>query len=115
MADTATRLTNDAASDGVDYYVTEDERCNTNEDERCSTNEDKRSSEQRNESDVAENVTRPRPASSRDLSFPHNELPCGTENENDVTDDLESREIASNGGADITVPGIPNNEKSEEN
>ena len=29
-----------------------------------------------------------------------------TENENDVTNDLESTEFASNGGADITVPGI---------
>ena len=38
-----------------------------------------------------------------------------TEDENDVTNDLESTEIASNGGAAFTVPGISENEKTEEN
>ena len=38
-----------------------------------------------------------------------------TEDENDVTNDLENTEIASNGGADITVPGILENERNEEN
>ena len=38
-----------------------------------------------------------------------------TEDENDVTNDLESTEIASNGGADITVPGISETERNEEN
>ena len=38
-----------------------------------------------------------------------------TEDENDVTNDLESTEIASNRGADITVPRISENEKNEKN
>ena len=37
----------------------------------------------------------------------------GTENENDVTNDFGDTEIASNGGADITVHGISQNEKTE--
>ena len=67
-----------------------------------------------NESDVTENKLRPRPASSRDATSPLNESPGGTENENDVTNDLESPEVVSNGGADITVPGISDNEKTAE-
>ena len=43
---------------------------------------------------------------------PLNESPGGTEIENDITNDLEITEIASNGGAYITVPGIL--KKSEE-
>ena len=54
--DAATRLSNDAASRGVDYYVTKDDRCSTKERER--------SSESTNENDVTENEIRPRPASS---------------------------------------------------
>ena len=105
--DTATRLPNDAVSGEVDYYVTEHERSNTNSNE-CSSSE-------KNENDVIENEKRPRPVSSRDASSPLNESPIGTENENDVTNDVESTEIASNGGADITVPGISENERNEEN
>ena len=37
------------------------------------------------------------------------------EDENDVTNNLESTEIASNRGADIIVPGILENERNEEN
>ena len=55
--DTATRLPNDAASGGVDYYVIEHERCSAVEDEQ-------RSGEQANESDVNEIEIRPRPATS---------------------------------------------------
>ena len=102
--DTATRLPSDAASGGVDYYVTENERCNAVEDEQCS-------SEQANENDITENERRPRTASSRDTTSPRNESPSGAENENDVTNDLESTENASNEGADITVPGISKNKK----
>ena len=102
--DTATRLPNDAADGEVDYYVTEDERCSADENEQ-------RSGEQANESDVNENEIRPRSASSRDTTSPLNKLPSGTENATDVTNDLESTEIASNGGAVITVPGISENEK----
>ena len=50
--DTATRRLNDAASGGVDYYVTEDERCSSDED-------GKRSGEQANASDVNENQIKP--------------------------------------------------------
>ena len=58
---TATRLPNDAASGGVDYYVTEDERCSSDEDER-------RTGEQANANDVNENQIQPRPANSRDAT-----------------------------------------------
>ena len=37
------------------------------------------------------------------------------EDENDVTNDLESTEIAPNRGAGITVPGISENERNQEN
>ena len=100
--DTDTRLSNDAASGEVDYYVNEDERSSTNDDERSSG---------KNENDVTENEIRPRSAGSRGESSPLNETPRGTEIQNDVTNNLESTEIASNGGADITVPGISENEK----
>ena len=100
-SDEVTPLPKDATNGGVDHYV--------NEDDGCSTNDDERSSNDRNRSDVTENEIRPRPASSRDATSPLNESPSGTENENDVTNDLESTEIASNGGADITVHGISEN------
>ena len=87
----------------MDYYLTEDESSSTNNDE---------SSSEKNENDVIENEIRPRPASSRDLSSPLSETPRGTENQNDVTNDLESTEIASDGGADITVPGKSENENN---
>ena len=90
----------------MDYYVSEDERSSTNDDE-CSSG--------KNKNDVTEIEIRPRAAGSRGESSPLNETPRGTENQNDVTNDLESTEFASNGGADITVPGISENEKSEEN
>ena len=46
---------------------------------------------------------------------PLNESPSGTENENDVTNELKSDENVPKRGADITVPGISENENSEEN
>ena len=88
--DAAMRRLQDATNGEVDYYVTEDESSSTNNDE-CSSSE-------KNENDVIENEIRPRPAISRDASSPLSETPRGTENENDVTNDLESTEIASNGG-----------------
>ena len=90
-----------------DYYDTEDERSSTNNDD-CSSNKN-------NANDVIENKTRPRSASSQDAPSPLNESSIGTENENDVTNDLENTEITSNGGADFTVPGISENGKIEEN
>ena len=104
--DAASRLPNDATNGGRDNYVTEDER--------CSTNGDKRRSDERNENDVIENEITPRPTSRQDATSPLNESPSGTEYENDVNNDLQSTEIASNGGANITVLGISENEKSEE-
>ena len=92
----------------MDYYVIEDERCSADEHEQ-------RSCELANESDVNEDERKPRPANSRDATSPLNESHSETENENDVTNELENTEIASNGGADITVPGISENEKNEEN
>ena len=73
------------------------------------------SSDGRNERDVTGKEIRPRPPCSRDATSTQNEPPTGTGNENDVTSHLESTEIASNGGADITVPGRSENEKREEN
>ena len=101
------RLPQDAANGEVDYYVTENESSSVNESER--------SSERMNDNDVNENEVRPRTASNRDASSPPSESPSGTENENDVTNDLENDEIASKGGVDITVPGISVNERNEEN
>ena len=104
---TATRLPQDAANGEVDYYVTENESSSVNESER--------SSERMNDNDVNENEVRPRSASNRDASSPPSETPSGTENENDVTNDLENEEIASKGGVDITVPGISENGRNEGN
>ena len=39
----------------------------------------------------------------------------GTQNENDVTNDLQDAANVSNRGADITVPGISEKETFEEN
>ena len=136
---TATRLPNDAASGGVDYYVIENESSSTNNHE-CSSDKNENDVTEKgiwprpaisrdsssplsetlcgtknDENDVNENTIRPRPATSRDVSSPLNETPTGTENENDVTNDLESTEIARNGGADISGPGISENEKNEGN
>ena len=97
----ATRLPNDDASCGVDYYVIETERSSVNENER--------------ENDVTENEIRPRSASSRDVASPTNEVTSRTENENNVTNELDDAEIVPNGGADITVPGISESEAIDEN
>ena len=104
--DTATRLPNDDASGEVDCYVTVKEGSNVNEDER--------SSERSNENEVSENEIRPKPAINRDVASSLNGSPGGTENENGVTDELNSDENVSKSGADITVPGISENEYSEE-
>ena len=42
----------------------------------------------------------------RDVSSPLDETTNGTQNEIDVTNDLQDAENVSNRGADITVPGI---------
>ena len=104
--DTATRLVTDATTSEADDYVIENESSSVNESER--------SSERTNENDVSDNERRPRPASSRDASSPLNESPSGTENENDVTKEINGDENAPKRGAEITVPGISENENSEE-
>ena len=105
-SDAATRLLEDATNSGVDPYVTEGVD--------SSTNDNARSSNEKNESDITENESKPRSASSRDVSSPLNDSPSGTKNENDVTNDSENTENASHGSADITVPGKSENEKTEE-
>ena len=105
--DTAMRLPQDATNSEVDYYVTENESSSATESER--------SSERMNDNDVNTNEVRPRSASNRDASSPLSETPRGTENQNDVTNDLENAEIASERGVDITVPGISEKGKNEEN
>ena len=136
--DTATHLPSDAASGEVDYYVTEEECCSEDENEQRSSEQanDVNENEIRlrptnsrdmtsplrespsgidNENDVNENEIRLRPANSRDTTSPISESSSGTQNKNHVTNDLEGSESVPNGDADITVPGISENEKTEEN
>ena len=97
----ATRRPTDAEYSNVDNYVTENERANH--------------SERMTEDDVNDNEL-PRENNSRDESYPLSETPNGTENENDVTNDLKDTETVSNTGADITVvPGISESGNSIEN
>ena len=49
------------------------------------------------------------------MSSPLVETTNGTQNKNDVTNDLQDAGNVSNRGADITVPGISEKENSEEN
>ena len=99
--DVATRRPTDNENDSVDHYVFENERSSASENESCN--------ERMNEDDVNENEIRTQSDNSRGVSSPLNEPTNGTQNENDVTNELENREIASNGGADFTVPGISEN------
>ena len=128
--DTATRIPNDAASGEVDYYVTEDNYTSNGEKNEndnieieiqprsvitkdASSPSSRKPIEINNDENDANENKRPREATSRGASSPLNETPHGTENQNDVTNDLESTEMASNTGADITVPGISESEKTE--
>ena len=136
--DTATRPPQDATNGEVDFYVTENENTSANDEERISTkNEDdvikneirpntannrgttslrdETPKQLQDETDVTEDEKGTQSATSRDMSSPLSETPRGTENQNDVTNDLENAEIASKGGVDITVPGISENERNEEN
>ena len=105
--DVATRLLNDDASGDVDHYVIETERSSVHEDERCS--------QKMSENDVTENEIQPTPANNRDAASPPNKSTSRTEKENNVTNELDDAEIVPNGGADITVPGISENEEIDEN
>ena len=97
--DVATRRPTDTEDGSVDHYIIENERCSASENENWN--------ERTNEDDVNENEIRTQPRNSRDVSSSLDETTNGTQNEKDVTNDLENTEmVASNGGADITVPGI---------
>ena len=103
-----TRRPTDAEDSSVDHYVIENERSSASENESCSgrTNED----------DVTENEMRTQSRNNRDVSSPLDETTNGTQKkEKDVTNDLQVAENVSNKGADITVPGISENENSDEN
>ena len=102
--DVATRRPTDAEYSDADNYITENERAsNESYNERTT------------DYDVTENEISPRENNSSDEPSPPNETPNGTENENDVTNDLKDTENVSNTGADITVPGISENGNSNEN
>ena len=105
--DVATRWLTDAEDISVDHYVTENERSIASENESRS--------ERVNEDDVTNNETRTQPRDSRDVSSPLDETTNGTQNENDVTKELQDAGNVSNRDADITVPGISEKNFSEEN
>ena len=104
--DVATRRPTDADAGCAEHYVIENERSSASENESCN--------ERMNEDDVNENETQLKPDIRRDVTSPSDELPNGTQNENDVTGDSENAENVSSRGADITVPGISENENSDE-
>ena len=104
--DVATRRPTDTEDGSVENYVTENERGSASENESHS--------ESSNEDDVNENETRTQSRNSRDVSSPWDEKTNSTQNENDVTNDIQDAGNVSNRGADITVPGI-SEENSEEN
>ena len=103
----AIRRPTDADDSSVDQYVIEKERISASENESCS--------ERTNEDDVTENETRTQSRNSPDVTSLLDETTNGTQNENDVTNDLQDAENVSNRGADNTVPGISEKENSEEN
>ena len=67
------------------------------------------------ENDVTENEIQPTPANNHDATSPPNKSTSRTEKEYNVTNELDDAEIVPNGGADITVPGISENEEIDEN
>ena len=105
--DVATRRPTDAEDGSVENYVIENERGSASETESHS--------ERSNEDDVNENETRMQSRKSRYVSSPLDETTSSTQNENDVTNDLQDTGNVSNRGADNTVPGISGKENSEEN
>ena len=105
--DVATGRPTDTEDGSVENYVIENERGSASENEGHS--------ERSNEDDVNENETRTQSRNSRDVSSPWDEKTNSTQNENDVTNDLQDAGNVSNRGADITVPGISEKENSEEN
>ena len=105
--DVATRRPTDTENDSVDHYVIENERSSAIENGSCN--------ERMNEDDVNEKEIRTQPDNSRGVSSQLEERTNGTQNENDVTNDIQDAENVSNRGADITVPRITEKENFEEN
>ena len=103
-SDVATRRPTDTEDGSVDHYVIENERSSASENESCS--------ERTNEDDVNENEIRTQSRNNRDVSSPLDKTTNGTQNENDVTNDLQDAENDSIRGANITVPGISEKENS---
>ena len=103
--DVATRRPTDAEDSSVDQYVIQNERSSASESESCN--------ERTNEDDVNENEIRTQSRNNRDVSSPLDETTNGTQNENDVTNELQNAENFSNRGAEITVPGISETENFE--
>ena len=122
--DVATRRPMDAESTNTDNDVTDEESASN---ESCSerttrnyvTENERVSNESYNEPtteyDVTEDEISPRENNSSDEPSPPTQTSQRTENENDVTNDLQDTENVSNTGADITVPGISENGNSNEN
>ena len=100
--DVVTRRPTDAEDGSVEIYVIENERGSASESESHSERSN-------------ENETRTQSRNSRDVTSPWDATTNSTQNENDVTNDLQDAGNVSNRGADITVPGISEKENSEEN
>ena len=122
--DVATPRPMDAESTNTDNDVTDEESAiNESCSERTTRNyvtENERVSnesynERTTEYDVTEDEISPRENNSSDEPSPPTQTSQRTENENDVTNDLQDTENVSNTGADITVPGISKNGNSNEN
>ena len=94
-ADVATRRPTDVEDFSVDHYVIENERSSASENESCN--------ERMNEDDVSEKETRTQPYNSRDVSSPLGVQNNGTQNENDLINDLQDTGSVSNRAVDITV------------
>ena len=122
--DVATPRPMDAESTNTDNDVTDEESAiNESCSERTTRNyvtENERVSnesynERTTEYDVTEDEISPRENNSSDEPSPPTQTSQRTENENDVSNDLQDTENVSNTGADITVPGISKNGNSNEN
>ena len=122
--DVATRRPTDAESTYTDNDVTDEEStinesCSERTTRNYVTENERVSNESYNERtteyDVTEDEISPRENNSSDEPSPPTQTSQRTENENDVTNDLQDTKNVSNTGADITVPGISKNGNSNEN
>ena len=122
--DVATRRPTDAESTNTNNDVTDEEStinesCSERTTRNYVTENERVSNESYNERtteyDVTEDEISPRKNNSSDEPSPPTQTSQRTENENDVTNDLQDTENVSNKGADITVPGTSKNGNSNEN